>query len=734
MLKRVFPVILLFSVALVLMRKMFLGFLFLPADMLFRFQPWAGVGSPQRDIQWNPLLWDSLAQFCPWLSFLRESLHQGFLPLWNHYQFCGTPFFANGQSAIFYPFNWLSLLLGKHSFGFNALIHLFLAGFLLYLFLKKINVSPYASLFASLTYMLSSFMTAWLHLPTVASSFVWAPLAMLGVELAIEGKLWKSFLTCTISLSLSALGGHPQFLLYTLWLLIIYLLLRLLWERKINILYSITPLLGVSMGILLSSVTLLPLFEFSRLAHRAESASWQSYNAYLAHSLPLERLIGLFLPNFFGNPSKGNYWGGGEYIEYAHYLGILPLLALPFSVKGERKYAFPFLIISLLSLLLFLGTPLNIPFYFLVPAWSQTGSPARLIGVFTLSLSASAGIGIDVLLKKFPSRRFLLSAFSTVILLPFLLFPLAPSEEQFAVLRGVAPTFPLIDFLKLFLFPLAVFLIISFKKELLPYFLLPSLLLDLFPVASSHLYFSHPERLFPHLPFVKDIRESRYRVLAITPRWSLYRYPSACLPPNTSMVYRLYDVGGYDSLFLRNYKSFLDAIEGKNTAPLENGNMLLPSSVKRENLEILGVKFILSPFYIDASYLELLRDGETKLYIFKGNPLRFQLVDASFKPQGNIELLSYLPNEAEFRIEAERDGYFLLTDTHYPGWRAFLDGKEKEIIPFYIFRSVPISPGQHNLVFLFRPFSFKLGLYISLLSALFLVFLSSFKSLHKKYF
>lgn len=728
-LKKYFPVLFIFFIAILLMGKLFAGFVFLPADMLFRFQPWGGLGLSEKDIQWNPLLWDSIAQFYPWRNFLGESLSQGFFPLWNPYQFCGTPFYANGQSAVFYPFNWLTPILGKMFLGINALFHLFLAGFLLYIFLRKINVSSYASLFASLSYMLSDFITAWLHLPTVSASFVWAPLALLGVELALEGKLIKSFLTCTFSVAMSALGGHPQFFLYTLWLIIIYLILRPFGEKKVNIFQPLIPLLGVGVGILLSAVALLPLFEFSRLAHRAEGASWQSYNAYITLSLPLERLVGLFLPNFFGNPARGNYWGRGEYIEYALYTGILPLVALPFSVSGEKKYAFPFIAILLLSLFLFLGTPLNIPFYFLVPAWSQTGSPARLISVFTFSLCVLGGIGIDVIMKTSPSRRFLASVLSSIILLPFLFFTLAQREIPFASLRNVSPEFPYLDFLKLFIYPIAIFLLIRFGKKLLQYFLIPLLLFDLFPLASSHLYFSKRENLFPSIPSLNAVGEGCYRILAISPRWSLYRYPPACLPPNTPMIYHFFDVAGYDSLFLLRYKNFLDQLEGKNSAPLENGNMLLPSSVRKENLEILGVKFVLCPFYIDASHLQLLRDGETKLYVLKGNPLRFQLLDTSYQPQGKVELLSYSPNRIELKIEAEREGYFLLTDTYYPGWRAFLDGEEKLISPYYVFRSISLPPGTHLLVFLFRPFSYKIGLYISLLSALFVCFMITFEIL-----
>ena len=56
---------------------------------------------------WNPLRWDGIAQFYPWRNFAHDTIRSGYLPLWNPYQFCGTPFVANSQSAVFYPPNLL---------------------------------------------------------------------------------------------------------------------------------------------------------------------------------------------------------------------------------------------------------------------------------------------------------------------------------------------------------------------------------------------------------------------------------------------------------------------------------------------------------------------------------------------------------------------------------------------------------------------------------------------------
>ena len=58
-----------------------------------------------------------------------------------------------------------------------------------------------------------------------------------------------------------------------------------------------------------------------------------------------------------------------------------------------------------------------------------------------------------------------------------------------------------------------------------------------------------------------------------------------------------------------------------------------------------------------------------------------------------------------------------VTDRLFPGWQAYLDTDE---IPIYraegLFRAVFVRPGSHKVMFTFKPFSFKIGLFGSLVS------------------
>ena len=75
----------------------------------------------------------------------------------------------------------------------------------------------------------------------------------------------------------------------------------------------------------------------------------------------------------------------------------------------------------------------------------------------------------------------------------------------------------------------------------------------------------------------------------------------------------------------------------------------------------------------------------------------------------------YSPNAVKVEVALDRDGYLVLNDTYYPGWRAYVDGEEKEILRAnYAFRAVPLESGQHTVLFKYDPLSFKMGFAISL--------------------
>jgi len=64
--------------------------------------------------------------------------------------------------------------------------------------------------------------------------------------------------------------------------------------------------------------------------------------------------------------------------------------------------------------------------------------------------------------------------------------------------------------------------------------------------------------------------------------------------------------------------------------------------------------------------------------------------------------------------DSPEDGLLVLTDTYYPGWRAFVDGREEHIVSAdYLFRGVPLAAGKHSVEFVYAPDSFRIGLLLS---------------------
>jgi uncharacterized membrane protein YfhO len=79
-----------------------------------------------------------------------------------------------------------------------------------------------------------------------------------------------------------------------------------------------------------------------------------------------------------------------------------------------------------------------------------------------------------------------------------------------------------------------------------------------------------------------------------------------------------------------------------------------------------------------------------------------------------IKWLEYKPNVLKLAVKTDQSGFLFLSDNFYPGWRAFVDGVETKIYRAnFTFRAVPLSPGEHEVKFIYEPLLFKIGLYLS---------------------
>jgi len=86
-----------------------------------------------------------------------------------------------------------------------------------------------------------------------------------------------------------------------------------------------------------------------------------------------------------------------------------------------------------------------------------------------------------------------------------------------------------------------------------------------------------------------------------------------------------------------------------------------------------------------------------------------------------VYITSHTPNRVDIDVESD-GGLLVLSDTHYPGWRAYIDGEEKQVlVANYNFRAVALDRGRHSVIFTYESDSFKAGLSLSVLGIIVLV-------------
>jgi hypothetical protein len=86
------------------------------------------------------------------------------------------------------------------------------------------------------------------------------------------------------------------------------------------------------------------------------------------------------------------------------------------------------------------------------------------------------------------------------------------------------------------------------------------------------------------------------------------------------------------------------------------------------------------------------------------------------KREKGVEFISESNNRVRLIVKATENTFLVLNDTYFPGWKAFVDGKETKIYRAdYTFRAIPLNAGTYQVEFVYDPLSFKLGAAISIL-------------------
>ncbi len=812
---------------LFLWRATLTGDVFLPANLLAHIAPWSSAPHPEVLPPWNPLRWDGIGQFYPWRHFAAQTLHAGNLPLWNPYQFCGTPFVANSQSAVFYPLNIIFYILPvARAFGVSAVVHLTLCGWFLFLFLRGLGCRYLSALLGGVIYAYSAWQINWLQLPTFLATSCWFPLLLrqiyvLGERRKEKGKsdgvlpfsfLLSSFSLLALTIGMMLLAGHLQIAFYGL-------LAGMLWAvallsartRQEGRAFALRRLglcaAGLILGGMLALPQILPAIELSRVSHRVGKPSGTGYALYVEYALPPGGLVMLTLPEFFGNdydpanPYYGFYvkpLGGGQSVAIRHnaaetavYVGVIPLLLALFAIARQflpngkedadntvkrvfdRRVLF-FAGLGILALLLALGTPLDALFYFFVPGFGQSGSPARCLVLWTLAVSVLAPFGMDALLDAPPTKREVGVALGGWALVFALGLSMASQMLRANVINLADSKIPVLGdvfgrigtgWIRLALLTGGgiVLLLLQARSRrpstASPANAIPSsssvcttpallalalVILDLFWTGININPTASPSAVYPVTPGIRYVQEhaGHERILPINKFWSLYKPPPVVLPPNAGMVYGLRDVQGYDSLLTGQYKAFANTLARTNpdgsldASPTQVGNMVFIQNPNAPDAQHLGAAFALTlpPSTPNFERVSVAPQGDA-VYSAEGDmavyPLPFSEPRACFETEDiayanarpPIVYEEDTPTRVTLRVTAPAGSiptHLILHDQFYPGWRAAIDGTPATIErsgPNGIFRALLVTGGEHRISFRYEPASFRIGLYLACFSA-----------------
>jgi membrane protein YfhO len=338
-----------------------------------------------------------------WRSFGFESLKAGIIPLWNPDIFCGTPFAAYPESALFYPLNLIFLILPlPAALNSSFIIHLLLLSCFQYYWLRFIGSGRWPALLGSLVLVFSGSVILHLtagHLSNICT-MTWVPLIFLSAEgfLRTRKLRWAAILGLLAGIQL--LAGHWQYVYYTGLGLSAYCLGRLiigigLKKREWKFVpAAVVICLVIALG--LAAIQVLPALSVSGDSFRKElDIQWAS-----AFSLPPINLITFILPGYLGDTIGSLYWGRYYFWEMCGYLGFIPLiLALLALLLRKDRMAILLAALAAGALIIAMGsyTPIFKPLYDFLPGFRYFRGSAKLLFLVSFFLSSMAARGAECL-------------------------------------------------------------------------------------------------------------------------------------------------------------------------------------------------------------------------------------------------------------------------------------------------------------------------------------------------
>ncbi len=330
-----------------------------------------------------------------------EKYHD-FIPLWSPYTMSGAPFFSKpGIDIGFFYINYplLMILPLTLALKLSYILSIILAGVAMYILMIYLKLEKKYAFLSAIIYIFNGWLYSRLkygHMTTIAPHAI-TPLIMLFIIKIFKEKEWiKNSIIAGIFLAIQVHAGPD--LKVTLWVLPIialYLLFRLIEKfslGQIKKIICITLIISiVSFG--LTAIKVLPTMEYLELGSRAEIEFQKARSQRVEWKDIFSDLIEP-IPPYMYEPKT-------------HYnVGIIAFLLAAFAVFRKYKNKMVLYLTSIIILSVFLATG-SFVFYFFwryVPYYSGFRYPSRILSIYVFAIAALAGIGASLLAKQLKDR------------------------------------------------------------------------------------------------------------------------------------------------------------------------------------------------------------------------------------------------------------------------------------------------------------------------------------------
>lgn len=733
--------------------------------------PWLSEAS-QEEIDKPSVTSDCTFSYFPRRVFATRMIRQGEIPFWNPHQFCGTPFLAAFQTAVFYPVNVpLYLFDPPAQMDLFIYLHFLVAVVFTYLLGKKLGLSRGASAVAALTFTFCGFMVTRYGQPTFISTASWLPaLLFFGEHLRERPGLRRSALLA-VACAFCILAGFPQVALFNVYALVAYMVMRVLLERAKALSWKARVLglvcLSLLVAVLICAFQLLPTWELSNFSFR-QRLPYETVLSSTHHPLVSLKYL---VPDILGHPRDIGVLSKElatvaedpvfrqNYVSTTGYLGVLPVLLAVVAIFRLKRKAVPLVVLAALSLLAVFGTPVLRIFYRVLPGFDFSRID-RVVVVYMCCTAVLAGYGFDAARNAGRRAKAVAGIFMILALAFTIWFRAVGWKAIHGYIADAAPAEVYLAyasrevyiFLGLALLSGLVFLAAG-ARRVKPYLVTVAavglLLADLIPNGLGFKVSQPADKIVPPSSFVDNLKQD-------TGAWRFAKLGAEVIPSNTATILELDDVHGYDAL---NVNRYLEVLGGVDSTIIAAGNAALrrrigpissPQATQSPLLDMLNVKYVMTVAdvgdprpravalmndgYLPRAYLvprarffdtydrvlEYMKsaDFDPATEVVLRGPTRALPATVEAERPGWAEVEAYTPNRIVIDVNAEKDCYLFVSEVHYPGWKGFLDGAEVEILRAnYAFRAVKMEAGRHSFRMEYVPLYFRIGLIFSVAGA-----------------